>query len=174
MNIEDPEVKAYRDGLAKRREEIRYFAKIATTMAMAVSAALGASVSYETLKRIFVQSENKQITLEERINKLTGSLLDASKSIDDIETEIAQRRSIAERLKQDAEQAQKLKDINAEQVAAIAQTLRGELRQESNSSYWSSIWTNVFFAFLGALFGEGIRYARAFFKRSKPAAPNQT
>jgi hypothetical protein len=99
-------------------------------------------------------------TLEERIHALTGSLNDSAALISSIEQEISQRQQLVAKLQQDAAEAEKLKALSADQVAAVAQALRGQLQSENRSAFWPSTFTNLFFAFLGAAIGEGFRWIR--------------
>jgi hypothetical protein len=100
-------------------------------------------------------------TLEARIEELTGSLNVSAKLIAQIEREITTRKELVSKLERDADEAIRLSTLNADQVAAVAQALRGELRNESKSGFWLSAATNLFFAFLGAAFGELFRWFRA-------------
>jgi hypothetical protein len=99
-------------------------------------------------------------TLEERIRTLTKSLNDSAALISVIEQEVDQRQQLVVKLQADAAEAEKLKALSADQVAAVAQALHGQLQSESRSAFWPSILTNLFFAFLGAGIGEGFRWVR--------------
>jgi methyl-accepting chemotaxis protein len=118
--------------------------------------------AYDLAKREwFPESTNKPQTFQERITALTNSLRDASSQVSEIEQEIASRKQLAEQLQAQADLAKKISTLNADQVAAVAQALRGELHNETRSEFWNTTLTNVFFAFLGAAFGEIFRYVRA-------------
>lgn len=99
-------------------------------------------------------------TLEEEIGTLTKSLNDSARLISGIEQEISQRQALVERLQRDADEAKKLSTLNSDQVAAIAQALRGELRSEGRSGFWVTALTNLVFAILGASISEGFRVFR--------------
>ncbi len=105
-------------------------------------------------------NEQKAETLEMRIGELTRSLGISAKLVSEIEQEIEKRRTLVGKLQEDAEQAKKLSALNAEQVAAVAQALRGELHKEDRTSFWIGVATNLFFAILGASFGELFRWLR--------------
>jgi hypothetical protein len=105
-----------------------------------------------------------QQDLPGRIARLSYALLEATKSIGDIEKEIQARQKLANQLRKDAETAQNLIALNEPQVQAIAQSLRGQLEEKERESYWWNIAQNVGFAFLGALLGELLRF---FVRRKK-------
>ena len=104
----------------------------------------------------WTQKPNQQ-SLEERIKVLTTSLNTAASTITQIEEEIAARQKLVERLKTDADTAQSIATLNQKQAEAIAQSLRGQLEQKDKEGWWSSLAQNVFFALLGAAFGELLR-----------------
>jgi hypothetical protein len=99
-------------------------------------------------------------TLETRILALTESLNDAAQTISSIEQEISKRKALVEGLQRDADEAKRLSTLSSEQVSAVAQALRGELRSENRAGYWVSVSTNLMFAIIGALIGEGFRILR--------------
>jgi len=96
-------------------------------------------------------------TLEDRIATLLENLKSSSSVVSDIEAEIEKRREIAEKLKDDVQRYEQLREINQSQVEAIAQTIRGEMVAESRKSLWrNAIVTFVIalvFFFLGLWVG---------------------
>ncbi len=120
--------------------------EILTTVAigMAASAIAGAIQSF------FSRKEEKEETLEDRINKLTSALKESSHLVTEVEKEISSRQQLVLELQKDAEKYEKLVSINQEQVDAVAQLLQGELRKEGNKSFWKGIIVNFVFFILGA------------------------
>ena len=118
---------------------------------MSVLGALLALLASASAGWIGWQSERrrkeKAPTLEDRIGILTESLKSSSSVISEIEVEIEKRRDIAERLKNDVQRYEQLKEITQSQVEAIAQTIRGEVLVESRKS----IWRNAVITFVIAL-----------------------
>ena len=126
-------------------------------MIVTVVIALSVAIGVDTIDKA-VRGARGQ-TLDERISVLTTSLQKASSSIDDIEAEVAKRASLAKKLQQDADEAKRLSTLNAAQVAAVSQALRGELRTETPSWWWTAL-NNLVFALIGTLFCEGFRVFR--------------
>lgn len=65
--------------------------------------------------------------LEDRITELGCSLQQIASVISEIDKELSARRSAVERLKQEAERAEKLSQLSIKEVAAVTDALRGEL-----------------------------------------------
>jgi hypothetical protein len=124
---------------------------VATAIAMTLGGT-GAVVVFTGLFHSF--SVNKQPALEDKIKSLSSSLNTAASTISQIETEIAARQTLVQQLKSDAETAEALSALNQQQTQAIAQSLRGQLEKKEKEGFWWSIAQNVFFAALGAAFGE--------------------
>jgi len=122
-------------------------------MAIAV---LGVAVSYiyafvnRILKKPFGKKAEKEQTLDERINKLTFALKESSKIVAEIESEIQTRQKLVEELHEDTQRYEKLITLNQEQVDAVAQVLKGELRKENRASFWKAVGVNFIFFLLGA------------------------
>ncbi|OQX23806.1 MAG: hypothetical protein BWK80_24035 [Desulfobacteraceae bacterium IS3] len=74
---------------------------------------------------------------------------EAAKLIGQIESEINKRSMLAEKLNNDIEYYEKLKNINANEVEAIAQVLRSELYMEGKRSFWKGVSVNFIFFLLG-------------------------
>jgi len=93
------------------------------------------------------RTKEKAPTLEDRITTLTENLISSSSVISEIETEIEKRTEIAEKLKNDVQRYEQLRELNQPQVEAIAQTMRSEIMRESRKS----IWRNAIITFVVAL-----------------------
>jgi gas vesicle protein len=93
----------------------------------------------------------REQTIEERIQKLTTSLRDATSMIGEVEKEIKERSTLAEKLQSDVEHYNQLVKISKPEVEAIAQLLRGELRREGGKTFWKSVIVNFVFFVLGVV-----------------------
>ncbi len=97
-------------------------------------------------------------TTEQRISRLTTSLSEAVHVIQEIESEIQERRKIADTLQSDIETYNRLKDLNQEEVEAVAQVLGVELRREGRRSFWTNFALNAAFFVLGVVVTVGSQY----------------
>jgi hypothetical protein len=88
---------------------------------------------------------------EVRVKKLLEALAETTKVIGAIEREVADRGRLAERLQQDVARNQELLALKSEEVEAVAQTFRSEVRRESRRSFLASLLLNAFFFGLGVL-----------------------
>lgn len=86
---------------------------------------------------------------EERINRLTSNLQEATTAISDIEVELKGRHELAKKVKEDYERYKKLANLKEEEVEAVMQSLRGELREEGNRSLLKSAAINLVFFLAG-------------------------
>ena len=89
-------------------------------------------------------------TLEERVDRLTNSLKDATRLISNIENEIQARSRVATELQKDVERYNQLSELKKPEVEAVAQVLRGELAKEGSKSFWKGVAINFVFFLLGA------------------------
>ena len=119
---------------------------------MSSAAAIGAVTS--AIAAFFQAQRNRkhksQETLEDRINKLTDALRESSHLVTEVEKEIQSRQQLVIELKNDAEKYKNLVSINQEQVDAVAQLLKGELRKEGSKSFWKGVAINFVFFILGS------------------------
>ena len=100
-------------------------------------------------------------TLESRISELSTLLINSAQRIGEIESEVRRRQELVEKLQTDAETAKRLSAVNKEQAEAIAQTLRGELKRQSEHHWWSENWLHFTYMIMGFLLAELYHY---FFK----------
>jgi t-SNARE complex subunit (syntaxin) len=105
------------------------------------------------MRRWLAKSKEQTYTVEDRIRILSHSLTEVTNLISQIESEVKTRSELVEKLKKDAELYNKLVEINKPEVEAIAQLLRGELKQESKKNFWLGVAVNFVFFVLGALTG---------------------
>lgn len=120
-------------------------------MTVAIAGGLTTSVAYEILKSLY-RAEAEEETIEQRIKRLSSSLVEATSLIDQIEQEIKSRQALAERLKEDIKIYRKLASLSQVEVEAVAQVLRRELRTESQRSFRKGVLINFVFFMLGAGF----------------------
>jgi peptidoglycan hydrolase CwlO-like protein len=80
--------------------------------------------------------EERAPSLQERITTLTENLKSASVVISEIENEISKRNQTAQKLREDVQRYEQLRQLNQPQVEAIAQTIRSEIAGESRKSMW--------------------------------------
>ena len=121
---------------------------LTVTLSGAVVAWLSNYVSEFILR--FVKPKRSEETIETRVASLTESLTAATHIIGQIEEEIQTRSQIAEKLKKDLELYNNLKSLQASEIEAISQLLRGELQKEGKKSFWAGVAVNFFFFILGA------------------------
>jgi hypothetical protein len=88
-------------------------------------------------------------TAEDRVKTLLAALSDSTKVIREIERELKARSALAERLQSDVARHEELLNLNREEVEAVAQTLRIEVRREGRRGFWLSIATHTVFFGLG-------------------------
>jgi hypothetical protein len=100
----------------------------------------------------------KEADLPARISMLTSSLNAAAKTIGAIEEEIKQRQALVDQLSKEADAAEKLKTLNKEQMDAVAQVLRSEIKSEERQNFWTAQFLAFFYAALGAALSEGYRF----------------
>jgi len=120
-------------------------------MIVAIAGGLTTSVTYEILKSLF-RAETEEETIEQRIKRLSSSLVEATSLIDQIEQEIKSRQALAEKLKEDIRIYRKLASLSQVEVEAVAQVLRRELRTESQRSFRKGVLINFVLFMLGAGF----------------------
>jgi hypothetical protein len=126
------------------------------------------SLSAQTTTPALASREAVPATMPPPVSLIAPSLKVATGQVSDIVHEIEKRRDLAAKLQADAETAKRLSQLDADQVAAVTQALHGELNKENRSAFWVNIGTNLFFAFLGAAFGEAFRALRT---RRAPRIP---
>jgi vacuolar-type H+-ATPase subunit I/STV1 len=100
------------------------------------------------LQRLRGKKEREE-TLEERIKQLTSSLEDISKVIGDVEKAVEERRELARKLEQDVRTYNNIITLKKDEVEAVAQLLRGELKKEERRGLLRDILINVVFFMLG-------------------------
>lgn len=118
-----------------------------------IVAMVGVSVLVASLAETFISQRTQPTTLEQKIEILSSNLEDAAKAISEIETEIARRQELVERLEEQRRTTEELLALNQDQVEAVAEILRSELQREARSRFWFDIATRVaiaaFFFLLG-------------------------
>ncbi len=133
--------------------DIISFSIIGAIAALLASLLAGISVFLAEKRR-----REKAPSLEDRITTLTENLKTSSSVISEIASEIEKRRQIADKLKNDVQRYEQLREISQPQVEAIAQTIRSEIRGESRKSVWRNAIITFFIAlvffFIGLFVGR--------------------
>lgn len=86
---------------------------------------------------------------EDRVQRLVAALSESTTVISEIEREVRARGELAKRLQADVERHQELLALNREEVEAVAQTLREEVRREGRRGFWVGVLVNAIFFGLG-------------------------
>jgi flagellar biosynthesis/type III secretory pathway M-ring protein FliF/YscJ len=115
------------------------------------------------------QRREEQTPLEARIASLSETLSNAARTVDEAEREIRARQELVQQLQQDQQRYEQLKQLDQEQVDAIAATLQGQLdatEQRARLAQWLLLpsWG----ALLGVLFAWVAARAVAKRRRSPP------
>ncbi|PLX59581.1 hypothetical protein [Sedimenticola selenatireducens] len=121
------------------------------TIAPMIVAAGGVAIGLELLKQKLERKLREKYgeSQEERISRLTRNLKEATTAISEIESELKERHALAEKVKADYERYEKLASLKEEEVEAVMQALRGELREEGAKSLWKSAAINLVFFLAG-------------------------
>lgn len=96
--------------------------------------------------------------LPSKIQKLTASLNSAAEVIGQIELEIKQRQELVQQLEKDADKASKLAALNKDQLDAVAQVLRTEIKSDERQNFWTAQILAFFYAALGVALSELYRF----------------
>lgn len=114
---------------------------IAAVSAIAVATAVGAAVtalrslSYAT-RDAARSPEGVEETSEQRVSRLTSSLSEAVRTVEEIQAELREGQEAVERLRGQIETFQRLRDLDQGEVEAVAEVLGLELRKEGRRSAW--------------------------------------
>jgi hypothetical protein len=131
---------------------------------------LFAGVTVAFISSIFSSNDKpNQQELPARIQTLTKSLNSAAETIGQIEQEIEKRQELVAQLQRDAD-ASKLSTLNKEQMDAVAQVLRSEIKSDERQNFWSAQLLAFFYAALGVALSEGYRFVLRWRARRKLAA----
>ena len=98
-----------------------------------------------------IRQKLKGKSYEARIENLSQSLSDATSLISSIEAEISERHKLVQKLKSDYKRYEKLAELKEQEVEAVVQSLRGELRRENSKSFWLSASLNFLFFLVGII-----------------------
>ena len=101
------------------------------------------------------------------MNELTEFLHESVRLIGQIEDEITERSTLAEKLKADIEISKQLAQLKQEEVEAVAQALRGEIQREGRKSFVYSTLVNAGFFCLGLLTPRIVLAIRGWLSRRK-------
>ena len=123
------------------------FGTIATVMVLNLT--MSAAFSYFG-QRSSGREKTEEEILKEKVKSLTSSLNQSTDLISEITQQINQRHELVEKLKKDHDKYQNLVNLKEEEIQAVAQLLRGELKQEGRSSFKKSFLMNSLFFILGS------------------------
>ncbi len=103
------------------------------------------------LRWLHPMPDNATPSLEERVRKLGNALASSARAIDEIEGEVQARQQLVASLEADAKRYETLRALHRDEVDAIAQLVRGEMRAEGNRlsrrQFWLGVLQNaIFFA----------------------------
>jgi hypothetical protein len=115
----------------------------------AVLSALGAWYSERTRRLSRASGERVQ----ERVDRLTGTLRDAMRALaatsEELQREIDQGQQLVAKLQADARTSEELARVNRAQAEAVAMQLRTELQTEGRRSFWKDFAMNFVFFLAG-------------------------
>jgi hypothetical protein len=123
------------------------------TMATVIALNLTMSAAFSYFGQRKSQSEREKTEeeiIKEKVDTLTSSLNRSADLISEVTEHINQRHELVEKLKKDHEKYQNLVNLKEEEVQAVAQILRGELKQEGKSSFRKSFLMNSLFFLMGS------------------------
>jgi len=103
-----------------------------------------ANILTEVLRLRKLIKKGEETTVQ-RVNKLSKSLSQSARLIDEILTEIDARQKLVDKLQNDAETYDKITELKSSEVEAISQLLRGETRKEGRRSFLQNIIINFTF-----------------------------
>jgi hypothetical protein len=126
-------------------------------------------ISFKDYSIVFVMKK-KDADLPSKIQTLTASLNSASQAIGQIENEIKQRQELVQKLEKEADTASKIAALNKEQMDAVAQVLRSEIKSDERQNFWGAQLLAFFYAALGVGLSEGYRYLLRWRARRRLAA----
>jgi flagellar biosynthesis/type III secretory pathway M-ring protein FliF/YscJ len=113
------------------------------------------SAAFPLLERLSNRraAEDREPSLEERVRTLGTALADSARAIDEIEGEVRARQELVTQLEADARRYEALRELNREEVEAIAQLIRVEMRTENTragrTQFLLAFLQNLFFFALG-------------------------
>jgi hypothetical protein len=85
-----------------------------------------------------------------RVQQLKASLSDALDVIREIQEEIKSRTQLVSKLEEDIKTASDLAALKKDEVEAVAQVIRGELKSQERRSVRTTLLVNILFFLLGA------------------------
>jgi len=115
------------------------------------AAAASVSIAGEFLTAKLKKKKGTKETLDERIERLTKSLTEATHLVGNIQNEIEERHKLVTKLQRDIDTYNKIASLKSDEVEAVAQVLRSELKSEGKKSFWQGVAINFVFFALGAI-----------------------
>lgn len=123
----------------------RFRSRLIVVTLVGIIASLGVS-GWEVWRQIYPSG-----SIEERAEDLSRSLKEASRLVDQMQSDIQSRQAIVTKLRNDLATYDKLAALKKEEVEAVAQALRGEIDRNARRSFWEGVGVNFGFFFLGVI-----------------------
>jgi hypothetical protein len=127
---------------------------IVVALAAAASAGLGGELGTRALRRLMgleKPAEKAEESLEARLTALGETMRASARLLEEISAEMDARLLAAERLKTEAEAAERLAELNDAQRQAVARLVRAEVSTEGKKSFRQGLAANFFFFLAGVL-----------------------
>jgi hypothetical protein len=125
---------------------------VAAVVSALVGLAASALTSFSALSSRKRESER---TLEQRLADLGDLMRSSAQILEQVQAEIQARVALATKAKQDAEEAERIAELNEAQRVAVARLVRAELTTEfaktSRRSFWQGFIVNFLFFVGGAV-----------------------
>jgi hypothetical protein len=114
------------------------------------------------LAGVILQQQSAAKPLEERMSKLSSSLQESAKAVDEAQAEIEARQRLVDKLRSDQQTYERLRGLNKPTLDAVAVTLQGELaKAERRARLFDYLVIPSWGALLGLLFYVGYEKIQA-------------
>ncbi len=105
------------------------------------------------LTGVLLQQQSTARPLEERISKLTSTLQESAKAVDEAQMEIEARQRLVDKLRSDQQTFERLRRVDKPTADAVAATLQGELaKSESRARLTTLLLIPTIGALISAVF----------------------
>jgi hypothetical protein len=131
-------------------------AAVVALVASLVAGLLGALGSRAARQASEARHDGSAETLEKRLDRVVKLTRESSQLLEVTEVEIQARAENARQLKEQADAAQAVIQLTAEQREAVASVVRAEVTQESARSFRKSLVVNALFFIAGGLLSVAV------------------
>jgi len=100
---------------------------------------------------IIRQKEKPNTSLQDKIKALASSLTQSAELINQVELEISKKEELLEQLKKDTDTFNALLSLKKEEIDAVTNVLKSELKTQGRKSFWLNLIINIIFFILGAI-----------------------